>query len=274
MQSSNCFISLIFSLREKYLMFFDYIYASILAIVQGITEFIPVSSSSHLIIFSKISNFNYRSLEMDIGLHLGSLLAIILYFRKDLLKVKENSKVISLILLGSLPLIIIGFIVYFTGLINLLRDIKIIAWTTLLFGILLFISDKSKIKFKLEKDLNYKNIFFIGIFQCLALIPGVSRSGITITASRFLNFDRYESSKIAFYLSIPALFGASILGLKDMINQNLDFSAIIIFSSFLSFIISYITIKYFLKYVKNYSLNIFVYYRIFLSFLLLVIVYN
>ena len=112
------------------------------------------------------------------------------------------------------------------------------------------------------------------MFQILALVPGVSRSGIVITAGRFLNFDRYDSSKISFYLSIPALTGASILSLKDALNQNIELNLLIIFSVICSFIISYLTIKYFLIFVKNFSLNIFVFYRIFLAFVLFVIVYN
>ena len=255
-------------------MFFEYFYTLILALIQGITEFIPVSSSSHLIIFSKELNFSYESLELDVGLHLGSLIAIILYFRKDLIEIKKNKNLLSLLLFGSLPLFIVGFSVYYTGLINYLRNIEIIAWSTLLFGILLYIADKSKMDKKIENNLNFKNIFWIGIFQCLALIPGVSRSGITITSARLIKFNRLEASKISFYLSIPALLGASFLGLKEMVNKDLDFNLIIFISSILSFIFSYLTIKYFLIYVQKYSLNIFVYYRIFLALVLFVIIYS
>tara|TARA_B100000965_G_C19410617_1_gene677528 strand:- start:128 stop:895 length:768 start_codon:yes stop_codon:yes gene_type:complete len=255
-------------------MFFEYFYTLILALIQGITEFIPVSSSSHLIIFSKELNFSYESLELDVGLHLGSLIAIILYFRKDLIEIKKNKNLLSLLLFGSLPLFIVGFSVYYTGLINYLRNIEIIAWSTLLFGILLYIADKSKMDKKIENNLNFKNIFWIGIFQCLALIPGVSRSGITITSARLIKFNRLDASKISFYLSIPALLGASFLGLKEMVNKDLDFNLIIFISTILSFIFSYLTIKYFLIYVQKYSLNIFVYYRIFLALVLFVIIYS
>ena len=254
-------------------MFIDYFYSLILAIIQGITEFIPISSSSHLIIFSKLSNFNYESLEIDVGLHLGSLIAIILYFKKDLNEIRKNKSLVQLFLYGSLPLFIVGFFIYYTGLTNYLRDIKVIAWTTLLFGVLLYISDKFKAKKYIEKDLNLKNIFFVGLFQCFALIPGASRSGVTITAARFISFSRFEASKISFYLSIPALAGASFLGLRDIFENNLEFSLIILISSFFSFIFSYLTIKYFLIYLKKYSLNIFVYYRIFLSLILFIIIY-
>jgi len=108
----------------------------------------------------------------------------------------------------------------------------------------------------------------------LAIIPGVSRSGIVITTSRFLNFDRVDSSKIAFYLSIPALGGASFLGIKDVLKTNIDFNLIFLFSIIFSFLISYLTIKYFLIYVKNFNLKFFVYYRVFLALVLFVIVYT
>ena len=149
-----------------------------------------------------------------------------------------------------------------------------IAWTTLIFGILLFIADRSKIKNKINDNLNLKNILLIGIFQVLAIIPGVSRSGIIITASRFLNFDRVDSSKISFYLSIPALAGASVLSMKDIINTNIDMNFLFIFAVLLSFFFSYLTIKYFLIYVRNFNLNLFVYYRTFLALILFVIAYS
>ena len=255
-------------------MISKYIEASILAFIQGFTEFIPVSSSAHLIIISKISNFNISSLQLDISLHLGSLLAIIFYFRKDLLNITKKKSLFLLIVLGSIPLIIIGYFFYSSGLIENLRNLKVIAWTTLIFGILLFIADRSTIKNKINNNLNLKNILLIGIFQVLAIIPGVSRSGIIITASRFLNFDRVDSSKISFYLSIPALAGASVLSMKDIINTNIDMNFLFIFAVLLSFIFSYLTIKYFLIYVRNFNLNLFVYYRTFLALILFVIAYS
>ncbi len=255
-------------------MISQYIEVLILAFVQGFSEFIPVSSSAHLIIVSKIYNFNVGSLQLDISFHLGSLFAIIFYFRNDLLNITKNKKLFSLILLGSLPLIVIGYIFFKTGLIDYFRNLKIIAWTTLIFGLLLFIADRSQIKQKLNTRLSYKSILIVGLFQVLAIMPGVSRSGIVITASRFLNFDRVDSTKIAFYLSIPALAGASFLGLKDSFETGVVINLILIYSIIFSFAISYLTIKYFLVYVKNFSLNFFVYYRIFLALILFVISYN
>ena len=250
-------------------MISNYLEVLILSIIQGISEFIPVSSSAHLIIFSNIINFSNKSLIFDVGLHLGSLLAIIFYFKKDLLNILNDKKLFNLLLIGSIPLIIVGYIFYSTGAINSFRSLNIIAWTTLIFGILMYFADTFKIKKNIEKDLTIKNILIIGVLQVLALIPGVSRAGITITAGRFLNFNRHDSAKISFYLSIPALMGASVLSLKDAVNENLDFNFFLIISIILSFIFSYLTIKYFLIYLKKFNLNLFVIYRIILGILIL-----
>ena len=255
------------------LMISKYVETLILSIIQGISEFIPVSSSAHLLIISRLSDFNVSNLQLDISLHLGSLLAIILFFRKELINIINNKNIFLLIILGSIPLVIVGYIFYSTNLIDQFRNLKVVAWTTLIFGILLYFSDKFELKKKISSELNIKSIIIIGLFQILAIIPGVSRSGIVITASRFLKFDRVESSKIAFYLSIPALAGASFLGFKDVIDDQINFDAIFIFSTSASFLFSYFTIKYFLIYVKMFSLSFFVIYRIVLSIILFSIIY-
>jgi len=251
-----------------------YFQSILIALVQGVSEFIPVSSSAHLLLISYLSKFNYTSLEVDISLHLGSLLAILVYFWKDLINILDNKKLLHLIIFGSIPLIVIGFIVSYFDVIYLLRNLKLIAWTTLIFGIVLFFADKKIAKNNIENNLNFKNIIVIGLFQVLALIPGVSRSGIVITASRMFGFKRVDSAKISFFLSIPALFGASVLGAGDILNKNIDFNFIILISIFFSFIFSFLTIKYLLKYLEKFSLNIFIYYRIILSIILFLIVYG
>ena len=246
----------------------------ILSIVQGISEFLPVSSSAHLFLVSEIYKFKSQSLLVDVGLHLGSLLAIIFYFRNELKEIVNNKNLFFLMVLGSLPVIILGAIIYKTGLINYFRDIEVIAWTTLIFALLLYIADKFENNKKIETDLQLKSILIIGVFQILALIPGVSRSGIVITAGRFLNFSRYDSTKISFYLSIPAIAGASFLSLKSLVDKNIDLNLIVLVSILLSFIFSYLTIKYFLIFVKKFTLNTFVIYRIILSSILFLIIYT
>ena len=251
----------------------DFIEILILSAIQGISEFLPISSSAHLIIISKIYDFKTSSLLIDISLHLGSLFAIIIYYKKDLFNLQHNKKLLSLILIGSIPLIIFGYMLHSTDLIHLLRNIKVIAWTTLFFGIILFFADQRKTNQNISNNLNIRNILFIGFFQILALIPGVSRAGITLTAARFLNFNRVDSSKIAFLLSIPALTGASVLGLKDVLQQSIQINYLLFIAIILSFLFSYVTVKYFLKYVTKFSLSIFVIYRLIIGLILLYIIY-
>ena len=246
----------------------------ILALIQGISEFLPVSSSAHLIITEKIFQLENQNLIIDVSLHLGSLLAIIFYFRKDFFNFNKNINFFFKIIIATIPLLPVGYILTKTGLIHELRNIKVIAWTTLLFSFLLYLSDKKKISKKIDKDFSFKNYILFGLFQVLALIPGVSRSGVVITIGRMLNFNREDSLKISFFLSIPALLGASILSIKDIINESFHINFLLIFSIILSFIFSYLTIKYLLVYVQKFTLKIFVIYRIILSFIIFLIILN
>ena len=246
----------------------------ILSIIQGVSEFLPISSIAHLVLISKYYVFNNQNLLIDICLHLGSLLAIIIYFRDDLFNFIKNRKFLIKILIGTIPIIPIGYIFFQTGIINQLRNLEVIGWTSFAFGILLYISDKTKIKKKIETDFSNKSAIFIGMFQVLALIPGVSRSGITITSGRLLGFNRFDSAKVSFLLSIPTLLAASILGIYNIYREaspELNFLAII--AVIFSFIFSYLTIMIFLNFIKKFSLKIFVVYRIIISILILSIVY-
>ena len=246
----------------------------ILSFIQGVTEFIPVSSSSHLILMSNLLDFENQSLSIDVSLHIGSLFAVFVYFYRDIISFVENKTLFFKIFISSLPVMIVGFLLVETGIINQIRDIKIIAWTTLIFGFLLYFSDKFKLEKNLEKNFSYKSAIFIGLFQILSLVPGVSRSGIAITAARLLNFKRVDAAKISFLLSIPILSAVSFFGLKNLIlSENIYFTKLNIISIFLSFIFSLITIRYFLRYIVKFNLNAFVYYRIFLALVLFIIAY-
>ena len=246
----------------------------ILSLIQGITEFIPVSSSSHLIIISKYLNFDNQSLSIDVSLHIGSFIAVLFYFRKEIISFIDDKIILFKILISSIPVMLVGFFLVETGAIEKIRNIKIIAFTTIIFGILLFISDKFKLEKNINKNFTYKSAFFIGIFQILSLMPGVSRSGIAITAARFLNFKRVDAGKISFLISIPILAAVSIFGIKNLvISEDFIFTYTNLMSIVVSFFFSLITIKYFLKYVNKFNLNIFVYYRIFLGLVLMILAY-
>ena len=246
----------------------------ILSLIQGVTEFIPVSSSSHLIIFSNFISHGSDSLSIDVSLHIGSFLAVLCYFNKDIKDFIKNKDLFVKIFISSVPVMIAGYILIHTDLIDYLRNIKIIAWTTLIFGVLLYISDKFDLSNKIEKNFNFKSAVIIGLFQVLSLIPGVSRSGITLTAARFLNFDRFDAAKISFLLSIPTLGAVSIYGIKNIISSHdINFSFLNFFSVIFSFLFSIVTIKFFLKFIKSFSLNVFVIYRILLGTALLILSY-
>ena len=245
----------------------------ILSTIQGISEFLPVSSSAHLILVSTLYEFKSSSLLIDISLHLGSLISIIYFFRNELFDARKNKRLLSLIILGSIPLIIVGYIFYSTEIIYHLRNIEIIAWTTLVFAIVLYISDKSRFDKKISSNLNFQSIIFIGIFQIFSLVPGVSRAGITITAARILKFNRVDSSKISFLLSIPALVGASFLSFADILEQTIEFNYLIVIAIISSFVFSFLTVKFFLIYINRFSMNAFVIYRILIALILFSIIY-
>ena len=164
----------------------------ILSAIQGIFEFLPVSSAAHLVLVSEYYDFVNQNLLIDICLHLGSLIAIIFYFRDDLSNFIKNKNFLIKILIATTPIIPVGYILYQTGLIYQLRNIEIIGWMSLIFGIFLYISDKTKITKKIDANFTNKSAITIGIFQVLALVPGVSRSGITISAGRLLGYGRYN----------------------------------------------------------------------------------
>jgi undecaprenyl-diphosphatase len=246
----------------------------ILSLIQGITEFLPISSSSHLILISEYLAFNNQALNIDVSLHIGSFFAVIVFFRKDIYNFINNKELLFKIIFSSIPIMLVGFILIRFDLIEQLRNIKVIGWTTLLFGILLYFSDKVALEKDIQSNFSFRTAIFIGLLQVLSLIPGVSRSGITITGARIFKFKRYDAAKISFLLSIPTLAAVSIFGFNNLIKAgNFEFSLLMIASIILSYLFSFITIKYFLKYIKNFTLNVFVAYRVILGSILLLISY-
>ena len=245
----------------------------ILSLIQGVAEFLPVSSSSHLIIASDYLELE-KSLTIDVSLHLGSFIAVIVYFYKDIINFYKDKILFFKIIMSSIPVMLVGVILVETNFIEKIRNIETIAWTTLIFGILLFVSDKFKIEKTIEKNFTFKSAIFIGSLQILALIPGVSRSGIAITAARLLGFKRIDSAKISFLISIPILGAVSVFGLNNIVfSETQDFAKLNFFAIISAFFFSLITIKYFLKYLNKFNLNIFVYYRILLGIMLLTLAY-
>ena len=255
----------------------------ILSLVQGITEFLPVSSSAHLIIIPEFFLNIGSSRGFDVSLHFGSLIAVIYYLKQDLIKIisdtiflkKDNEGFIILknIIISTIPVIIVGFLVHINNF-DIIRSLEVIGWTTLIFGILLGLVDRNlKVK-KFFKSLNLKDALAIGIAQTLAIIPGTSRSGIVITAGLWMGFSRFDASKYSLLLSIPVIIAATTLeSINLFIEKGFFFNNEMIMGIILSFCAALITIKLFMNWINRASLKIFVVYRIFLGILILVYAY-
>ena len=246
----------------------------VISIVQGITEFLPISSSAHLNLLSNLFGFEEEELLINISAHVGSLLAVVLFFKKEILNFGKNQKLFYRIILASLPLFFFGYVVVNYNLVPDLRNYKIIGWATVIFGVLLYFADKFRGYLSIKNNLTTKKAVIIGFFQVLAIMPGVSRSGIIITIARLLNFKREDAAKISFLMAIPALAGTGAFGFYALIVQNnsiLSFNSIL--TVFLSFVFSYVSIKYFLIYLRRFNLNWIIGYRLILGLILLSLVY-
>lgn len=256
----------------------------LLSVLQGITEFLPVSSSGHLILFAKYTSFPDQGLALDVAVHVGSILAVMIYFSEDIWQIikglfktrfipsfkNPGARLFWLITIGTFPIVIVGFALESTGM-EWLRSSKIIGWTILGYGLLLYVADKIGMTIRKIDHLTALDAFLIGSAQCLALIPGTSRSGVTVTMARFLGMERREAAKFSMLLSIPAIIAAAVLVAHEM-YQNGRLADIVtaidgITYSFGASIIAIYIVMWWLK--KSTFLPFFIY-RIFLGgFLLL-----
>ena len=254
-----------------------YLNTFFLAIIQGVTEWLPISSSGLLVVFEELVKLEDKNLNLlfNIAVHGGSLIAVVIYFLKDLFQIFNNYNLIKNIIIATIPVVIAGFLIKITGLNIFLQDVKVVAFATLFFSIVLYFSDKTKVTIQFNKNISNKNALLIGLAQILALIPGTSRSGITISCARFLGFSRVDSAKFSFLISIPVLFAACVLGFSDVVFEpNNQIIILITFGFFVSLITSLLCIKVFLKFVENNSLNLFVVLRIILGTVLLIYLAN
>lgn len=267
------------------------IHAIILGLIQGITEFLPVSSSGHLIFLPRLFGWADQGLEFDAVLNLGTLLAVVFYFRKDLWAIarsffvsaqkrteeqKKNFSLGLLLILATIPAALVGF---FFGdyLQEIFRSPLSIAFTMSFWGIVLYAAQKYFEKLQAKKQtqsiekLTFKQSLFIGCAQALSLIPGTSRSGITMTASLFSKLNKSDAAKFAFYMSVPITALAVAHKLMDLFQQGIDASLHLpLLVGFLTSLISaLVAIHFLLSFVKKYSFTPFVIYRIVMSIVIL-----
>lgn len=256
----------------------------LLSVLQGITEFLPVSSSGHLILFARYTAFPDQGLALDVAVHVGSILAVMIYFSEDIWQIikglfktrfipsfkNPGARLFWLITIGTFPIVIVGFALESTGM-EWLRSTKIIGWTILGYGLLLYVADKIGMTIRKIDHLTTLDALLIGSAQCLALIPGTSRSGVTVTIARFLGMERREAAKFSMLLSIPAIIAAAILVSHKMyLNGKLSDIVTAIDGITYSFGASIIAIYIVMWWLKKSTFLPFVIYRIFLGgFLLL-----
>jgi undecaprenyl-diphosphatase len=246
--------------------------ALILGIVQGITEFLPVSSTAHLILFPWFFKWSGEvdTLTFDVALHAGTLFALILCFWKDWLDlIFKKQKLFGMIILASIPAGAAGFFLNDIAE-NYLREPLLISVMLVIVGIVMLISEKAN-RHRDLKNTGFKDAIIVGIAQAFAIIPGVSRSGITISAGLFRGFEREAAARFSFLLSTPIIAGATILHLKGALYNHMNYD-LRLFSIGIttSFITGFIAIKFLLNFLRRYPLNLFVYYRFILSAVIII----
>jgi undecaprenyl-diphosphatase len=262
----------------------------LLAFVQGLTEFLPISSSAHLVLTPLLFGYELQSLAFDVAVHLGTLGAVVTYFRREIaamLIAVANSIVTRridspdarlgwMIVLATVPVVLLGLPL--KGLLEILRQddqliALVIAGTTIGFGLLLWIADVKGRRVRDEYSVGWKDALFVGILQAIAIIPGTSRSGITITAGLFLGLTRKAASRFSFLLSIPTIVMAGALETLDLVKSPdpVDWTPLWL-GAILSFVVAYLTIHFFLRFIEKISMSPFVIYRFILGFTILYLV--
>ena len=263
----------------------------ILAVVQGITEFLPISSSGHLVItwelFDRLGwqvpeNTQSERLVLDVAVHVGTLFAVCLYFWRDIAQIafgltrllmgqmSPGARLAFHVILGSIPLVVVGYF-FRDAITESLRDVRIVAWATIGFAMLLLIADRFGLTLRRVEHLGAAGAVFIGLAQVLAFIPGTSRSGITMTAARFLGFERPEAARFSLLLAIPAILGAGTLAGLDLArsgNAQLGFDALV--AAAVAFVVAFLAIALMIRWLRHAGFTPFVLYRLCLGAALLI----
>lgn len=259
----------------------------ILAVIQGITEFLPVSSSGHLILLPHLTSLPDQGQAIDVAVHIGTLGAVVLYFWVDVRKAifgcgdilrgqftTENARLALLLIIATIPVVLVGFILKITGLSDALRSIKVIAWTMFIFGIVLYFADQKGTLQKQTPEWNYGEAIKLGLWQVLALIPGTSRSGITITGARLMGYAREDAARISMLMSIPTIFASGVLlGAEVVSTADIQAAKDGAIAAAFAFISALIALSFMMRLLKSVSYTPYVIYRIILGLGLLWVAY-
>lgn len=260
----------------------------ILALIQGITEFLPISSSAHLILFPQVAGVADQGVVIDVAVHIGTLLAVMVFFRADVALVlrgipdlvrgrleSPGARMALLLLIATIPVMVVGLILKETGLNEAMRSMAVIGWAMLIFGIVLYAADKLGAESRTAARWTIRDAVILGLWQALALIPGTSRSGITITGARFLGFERHDAARLSMLMSIPTIMASGVLTAVDLFGatntQALRDGSIAAAFAFAS---AMVALSVMMRLLKTVSFTPYVIYRVILGIVLLAIAYS
>jgi undecaprenyl-diphosphatase len=261
----------------------------ILAIVQGITEFLPISSSAHLVLLHQIGGPTAEALALDVAVHLGSIIAVVIYFRHDVVRAlngtvevlrgsvqSPEAKLALGLFIATIPAVIAGAILALTGWIHLLRNATVIGWMMILFGVFLYAAHRFAPESRRAGEWTLRDAVIMGLWQAVALVPGVSRSGITLTSARLLGFDRYSAARVAMLMSIPITLATGLLLGREVLQSpvGLDLVRDAAIAGVLAFAAAYVALATMMKLLRYVSFTPYVIYRVMLGFVLLAMAYS
>jgi undecaprenyl-diphosphatase len=262
----------------------DFLQMLLIAIVQGVTEFLPISSSGHLILLPYLTGYEDQGPMIDVAVHVGSLLAIITYFFRDVWGLARGGvssigigsapaerKLFWYIVAGTIPAVALGLFLKLGGYLEAFRFTELVAINLIVYGVILGVADKIGRSERSYEDLTLRDAVIVGLAQALALIPGTSRSGVTMSAARLLGFARVEAARFSFLLSIPAVAGAGVLIIPDLMEAQADLLVEALITGALTFLAALATMAFLMRFLRKASMMVFVIYRILLGIALLII---
>ena len=260
----------------------------LVALLQGVTEFLPISSSGHLILLPQLTGFNDQGQAIDVAVHIGTLLAVTIYFRSDIGPAlrglgrlvrgragTEGARMALLLVVATIPVVVVGLFVHLTGLDDAMRSMKVIGWTMLVFGVVLYWADQVGATRKTQDDWSLRDVLIIGFWQVLALVPGTSRSGITITGARLLGYARHDGAKLSMLMSVPtiAASGALLAG-ESLADADIGVLRDGAIAAMFSFLAALVALTLMMRLLRSVSFTPYVIYRIALGLVLLAIAYG
>lgn len=254
----------------------------LIAVIQGVTEFLPISSSGHLILIPKLTDLPDQGPLIDVAVHIGSLLAIIIYFWRDVRglaqggfaavgigKAPEQRNLFLWLVIGTIPAVAVGFLLKSNDMLEAFRSTHLVAVNLIVYGVLLGIADRFGKEERSYEDMTLRDAIIVGCAQALALVPGTSRSGVTMTAARFLGYKRIEAARFSFLLSIPAVAGAGTLAALELADATAQMQMDALITGALTFVAAFATMAFLMNFLRKATMLVFVAYRVALGVVLL-----